>query len=210
MRRSAHQSAYVKSMRGQRCTADPGPTFLVASWVPDLRRVISCRAASGTREDTTPHSRGANSSGLCQCHPRNRGCRECRVHERTHCLTCKTKTRTQANTGTPKSRRHSLRNGFTAYSALSPETGLFCLRRPSIISMSLIPASGDQDHTPLPSASARLISRAYASTAARTTCRDDRDTPSVAGAGWDGYAPVFRFSERGLFLRRGLDIQRYF
>jgi hypothetical protein len=33
---------------------------------------------------------------------------------RTHCLACKTKERTQANTGTPKSRRHSLRNGFTA------------------------------------------------------------------------------------------------
>jgi hypothetical protein len=31
---------------------------------------------------------------------------------RTHCLACKTKTRTQANTGTPKSLRHSLRNGL--------------------------------------------------------------------------------------------------
>src|SRR6201989_3351090 len=28
---------------------------------------------------------------------RNRGRRECRVHERTHCLACKTKRRTQAN-----------------------------------------------------------------------------------------------------------------
>jgi hypothetical protein len=38
---------------------------------------------------------------------------------RTHCLACKKEKRTQANTGTPKSLRHSLRNGFTAYSALS-------------------------------------------------------------------------------------------
>ncbi len=38
---------------------------------------------------------------------------------RTHCLACKTKRRTQANTGTPKSLRHSLRNGFTACSVLS-------------------------------------------------------------------------------------------
>jgi hypothetical protein len=37
---------------------------------------------------------------------------------RTHCLACKQKRRTQANTGTPKSLRHSLRNGFTAYSVL--------------------------------------------------------------------------------------------
>jgi hypothetical protein len=42
------------------------------------------------------------------------------VHGRTHCLACKQKRRTQANTGTPKSLRHSLRNGFTAYSVLSP------------------------------------------------------------------------------------------
>jgi hypothetical protein len=44
---------------------------------------------------------------------------------RTHCLACKTKRRTQANTGTPKSLRHSLRHGFTAYSALSPEYRAF-------------------------------------------------------------------------------------
>jgi hypothetical protein len=37
---------------------------------------------------------------------------------RTHCLACKQRKRTQANTGTPKSLRHSLRNGFTAYSVL--------------------------------------------------------------------------------------------
>jgi hypothetical protein len=40
---------------------------------------------------------------------------------RTHCLASKTKKDArEANTGTPKSLRHSLRNGFTAYSVLSP------------------------------------------------------------------------------------------
>jgi hypothetical protein len=46
---------------------------------------------------------------------------------------------------------------FTAYSALSPVSGLFSHRRRRIISANLIPASGDQDHTPLPSASARFV-----------------------------------------------------
>jgi len=74
---------------------------------------------------------------------------------RTHCLACKTKRRTQANTGTPKSLRHSLRNGFTAAPRSPWGTGLVsphrsCLRvglTADIASMNLIPASGDQDHT---------------------------------------------------------------
>jgi len=45
----------------------------------------------------------------------------------------------------------------TAYSALSSETGLSCLRRRAIISRDLASASGGQDHTPLPSASASLV-----------------------------------------------------
>jgi hypothetical protein len=41
---------------------------------------------------------------------------------RTHCLACKWKKNARkVTTGTPNSLRHSLRNGFTAYSALSPE-----------------------------------------------------------------------------------------
>jgi len=65
--------------------------------------------------------------------------------------------------------RHSLRDGFTAYSGLSPETGLCCLRRLPLTacrarggrhrqSIGLTPASGGQDHTPLPSA--RMLSSA--------------------------------------------------
>ena len=33
------------------------------------------------------------------------------------------------HTGTAGALRHSLRNGLTAYAALSPETNSFCLRR---------------------------------------------------------------------------------
>src|ERR1700751_4488899 len=51
--------------------------------------------------------------------------------------------------------RHSLRNGFTAYSVLSLVSGRFSHHRLPIISANLIPASGDQDHTAWPDASRR-------------------------------------------------------
>jgi hypothetical protein len=49
--------------------------------------------------------------------------------------------RTQASTGQPNN-RHSLRNGVTAYRALSPENRLDCLRRPPIIFGRLDPSIG--------------------------------------------------------------------
>jgi hypothetical protein len=67
------------------------------------------------------------------------------------------------HTGTAGAARHSLRDGFTAYTVLSPETNSFCLRRrriegfskPGWISQNLrrLDASnGRQNHTALPSA----------------------------------------------------------
>jgi len=44
--------------------------------------------------------------------------------------------------------RHSLRDGFNAYSALSLGTGLYCSHRPRDHLANLTPASGCQDHTP--------------------------------------------------------------
>jgi hypothetical protein len=81
--------------------------------------------------DADPHSRGAIAPELCKTMTLdNRGRRECRMrsshpqprvqdkkaHERSH------------HRYTAIS-RHSLRDGFTAYSVLSPVTGLFCHRR---------------------------------------------------------------------------------
>jgi hypothetical protein len=66
-------------------------------------------------------------------------------------------------TGSPGSRRHSLRNGFTVSFALSPVTGLCCHRRldarktPGSIA-NLTPASGRQDHTTSPYARPRRSS----------------------------------------------------
>jgi hypothetical protein len=62
------------------------------------------------------------------------------------------------SSGRAENVRHSLRNGFTAYSALSLVSGLFshhrfadlgvsAARPRSHLGQSLIPASGDQDHT---------------------------------------------------------------
>jgi hypothetical protein len=60
--------------------------------------------------------------------------------------------------------RHSLRDGFNAYSVLSPGTGLSCPRRRAIISRGLTSASGGQDHTssrpPRRRSSARQVVRA--------------------------------------------------
>ena len=58
--------------------------------------------------------------------------------------------------------RHSPRNGFTAYIALSPGTGLFCPRRfAGLTPQTLTPASGRQDHTTSPSASSALVLRRH-------------------------------------------------
>jgi hypothetical protein len=85
--------------------------------------------------------------------------------------------------------RPSLRDGVTAYSALSPETGLSCPRRRAIISRDLTSASGGQDHTPSPSASASLV-RVH--TARATLPRPSHPAPNVRD---DREAPLL--SERG-------------
>jgi hypothetical protein len=56
--------------------------------------------------------------------------------------------------------RPSLRNGVTAYGALSPGTGLSCPRHARDHHLArLTPASGCQDHTASPSVSASLVAR---------------------------------------------------
>src|SRR5947209_16488899 len=83
-----------------------------------------------------------------------RGSRECRVlaAPAVSCAMC-TRKCAHEHTGTAGAARHSLRSGFTAYTALSPETNSFCLRRRRIedlgkpgwvrnISAGLTPATG--------------------------------------------------------------------
>ena len=88
--------------------------------------------------------------------------------ERTRCLACKREeARTQVDTGTPNMPALPAQ-WFTAYGVLSSASGLFSHRRLPITahqtrrtdiasSANLIPASGDRDHTLLPSAPARFV-----------------------------------------------------
>src|ERR1700751_6120147 len=63
------------------------------------------------------------------------------------------------HTGSAEAIRHSLRNGFTAYTCSPRCTGLVSHRRLEFITRNLIPASGDRDRTTSPSASVPLVSR---------------------------------------------------
>ena len=78
---------------------------------------------------------------------------------------------------------------LTAYTALSPVTGLFCHRRLRIASADLTPASGCQDHTTSPSASALSSAAPSASTASRPTSVTIAKRPSEE-AGPNRYIPV--------------------
>src|SRR6266480_2648208 len=81
----------------------------------------------------------------------------------TRGLVCKyVRRNAHEHTGSAEAIRLSLRNGFTAYSVLSPATGLFCHRRQRILlPANLTPASGRQDHTAAPSATSVFVQRAF-------------------------------------------------
>src|ERR1700722_6498741 len=86
-------------------------------------------------------------------HPIKRGCRECRMlgaPAASRAIKGKTHAHSQ---GSPKSCRHSLRNGFTVAPCSPWCTGLFSHHRlRKLLSANLTPASGCQDHTAWPSA----------------------------------------------------------
>ena len=80
----------------------------------------------------------------------------------------------------PDATRPSLRNGFTAYIALSPVTGLLPpspLR--SLLLKNLTPASGCQDHTTSPYASGAFVLRAICVHRISPHVRDDREPPLI-------------------------------
>jgi hypothetical protein len=74
------------------------------------------------------------------------------------------------HTGSAESIRPSLRNGVTAYIALSPVTGFLATVAPKKRELlkDLTPAPGRQDHTTSPSASALFVKSASTSIAFRT------------------------------------------
>ena len=101
------------------------------------------------------------------CPSKTRGSRECRVRAApaVSCASC-TKKCAHEHTGSAEAIRHSLRNGFTAYAALSPATNSSCHRRCRLDGSSirsdrcrhrqLGTSNGCRDHTVLPYAATRL------------------------------------------------------
>jgi hypothetical protein len=78
----------------------------------------------------------------------------------------------------PEITRHPRTQWFTAYTALSPEIGLCCLRRlRKLPSTNLTPASRRQDHTSSPSASAPFVIGTSSVHRIPPRVRDDREPP---------------------------------
>ena len=98
-------------------------------------------------------------------------------------LACNVKKHTSiVTTVTPESPGIPHAMVLTAYFVLSPVTGLVCHRRPRIISADLTPASGRQDHTTSPSASAPFVMQAPIRVhRIPPRVRDDRETPLCVG-----------------------------
>src|ERR1700682_5388246 len=105
----------------------------------------------------------------------------CALHPRSRVQKC-TKKRTRAYRFSGGNPAFPAR-WFTAYSALSPVTGLSCHRRPRevLLPANLTPASGCQNHTASPSARVTLVSRSSRVHRIPPRLRDDRDTPLSSG-----------------------------
>jgi len=162
---------------------------------------------------------------------KRRGRRECRVLA-APAVSCANvhKGNAHEHTGTDGAFRHSLRNGFTAYTVLSPATNSSCHRRRRIEDSRrpgwafqnlrrLDTSNGCQDHTVLPSAASPFVWRAAfahgqarpAKTLARPALprpphpapyvRDDRDTPLLWARDGKSFRNDLGEKRSGIFLR---------
>ena len=127
------------------------------------------------RIDAISRPRGAKRpSCTTNAAPKRRGRRERRVRA-APAVSCATRTKENAHehTGTVGAFRHSLRNGFTAYAALSSATNSSCHRHRRINGLArpgwarknlrrLDTSNGCQDHTVLPYATAPFVLHAGA------------------------------------------------
>jgi hypothetical protein len=100
--------------------------------------------------------------------PPKRGSRECRVRAApaVSCAKCANKG-AHEHTGERRTLRHPLRNGFTAYIALSPVSGLVVTVTSRIALQGLAPASRRQDHTTSPYADSASSGAKHTPDAAR-------------------------------------------
>jgi hypothetical protein len=121
----------------------------------------------------------------------------CTLHPRSHAQ-CAQKVRARAYRAA-EAIRHSLRNGFTAYSALSPVNGLCCHRRRRDLTHQLdtsVAASGPHVFAVRFSAVRYRHLRVHRSP---PHVRDDHDTPLFSGRDGDRYA-LFRPSGKAKYF----------
>src|SRR4029078_395833 len=120
----------------------------------------------------------------------------CNVHEKC----------AHEHTGPAESIRPSLRNGFTAYSVLSPENGSFASVAPQkLLPLGVLtPAPRRQDHTPLPYASAAIVCRSFRvhRIPVPRSCR--ARAPLWSGRDGDRYASIRSSDKAKYFLSGGL------
>jgi hypothetical protein len=94
---------------------------------------------------------------------------------------------------------------YGLYRALPGEPGFLATVIGGITSANLTPASGCQDHTTSPSASALFVKSATTSTASRPYVRDDRETPLCVGRDGGSLMGDLGKSRSGIFFLIGLD-----
>src|SRR6201990_1492346 len=138
----------------------------------------------------------------------------------SHPLPCvqNQKRRTQANTGTPKSRRHSLRNGFTAAPCSSWCAGLVSHhrprggadQRPTSPIHQLDSSVGEPEPHGLTVRIVPHVLRPEASIATRLTSGDEWPSRPPCRGGLCSFNHKFRLSGREIFLRKGMDKARDF
>jgi hypothetical protein len=172
-----------RSLRGALATKQSSAFFLVLDCFvePVIGRAFARPVGSQCRRDTAPRSRDAMRPS-CENHPpkkqraqatlKDRGRREDRVRAApaVSCAVFAQSKSAHEHTGSAVNNRPSLRNGFTAYSVLSPATNSSCHRHRRIEWCGetrlgsqrlrrLDTSNGCQDHTALPSATAPFVLR---------------------------------------------------
>src|SRR6267378_1620746 len=99
------------------CAVGPGWTCRICRLRYEIRvRYLAARPARVVHESFAQENEGAGNAGRLM-----RRSLACEIKKHTSIVT----------TVTPEITRHSPRNGFTAYFALSPAIGLVCHRRPA-------------------------------------------------------------------------------
>jgi len=119
-------------------------------------------------------------------------------------LACSVKNTRVSHHGHTGFTRHSPRNGFNGLFRALPGDRACLPPSPALLLTDLTPASGRQDHTTSPSASALFVTSAARVHRIPPRVRDDREPPPL----WDETARMyngFDFGKTEIFFRSGLD-----